>query len=172
MSLLSDNMYIHLAPHDDRCFPACSLNLSFPPFFFFFVLNKCFSVPKASSHDHRSLAGSPTKSPSSGLHKPTWKPSSKPAEHRRLKEVAATKTAPQVAAKALKAEIVDEKKTLTSLDKTEKAQVKVDINQNQKIVKDVKILGMRTDVTNTASQELLPPKALKKVNQTMHHLFK
>ena len=32
----------------------------------------------------RKLAGSPTKSPSSGLHKPTWKPSSKPAEHRRL----------------------------------------------------------------------------------------
>ena len=32
----------------------------------------------------RSLAGSPTKSPSSGLHKPTWKPSSKPNEHREL----------------------------------------------------------------------------------------
>ena len=32
----------------------------------------------------RQLAGTPTKSPSSGLHKPTWKPSSKPAEHRRL----------------------------------------------------------------------------------------
>jgi len=32
----------------------------------------------------RSLAGSPTKSPSSGLHKPTWKPSSKPNEHRDL----------------------------------------------------------------------------------------
>ena len=32
----------------------------------------------------RALAGSPTKSPSSGLHKPTWRPSSKPAEHRVL----------------------------------------------------------------------------------------
>jgi len=32
----------------------------------------------------RILAGSPTKSPSSGLHKPTWKPSSKPNEHRSL----------------------------------------------------------------------------------------
>ena len=32
----------------------------------------------------RALAGSPTKSPSSGLHKPTWKPSSKPNEHREL----------------------------------------------------------------------------------------
>jgi len=31
-------------------------------------------------------AGSPTKSPSSGLHKPTWKPSSKPAEHRVLQK--------------------------------------------------------------------------------------
>ena len=29
----------------------------------------------------RATAGSPTKSPSSGVHKPTWKPSSKPAEH-------------------------------------------------------------------------------------------
>ena len=33
----------------------------------------------------RQLGGSPTKSPSSGLHKPTWKPSSKPIErHRQL----------------------------------------------------------------------------------------
>ena len=29
----------------------------------------------------RNLATSPTKSPSSGVHKPTWKPSSKPVEH-------------------------------------------------------------------------------------------
>ena len=35
---------------------------------------------------HRALAGSPTKSPSTGMHKPTWKPSSKPAEHRMLKQ--------------------------------------------------------------------------------------
>ena len=35
----------------------------------------------------RALAGSPTKSPSSGLHKPTWRPSSKPAEHRTLAAV-------------------------------------------------------------------------------------
>ena len=40
--------------------------------------------PTSKPVEHRSLAGSPTKSPSSGLHKPTWKPSSKPAEHRRL----------------------------------------------------------------------------------------
>ena len=43
---------------------------------------------KTLAHDGaptaRRLASSPTKSPSSGLHKPTWKPSSKPAEHRRL----------------------------------------------------------------------------------------
>ena len=38
--------------------------------------------PTSKPVEHRSLAGSPTKSPSSGLHKPTWKPSSKPAEHR------------------------------------------------------------------------------------------
>ena len=40
--------------------------------------------PTSKPVEHRSLAGSPTKSPSSGLHKPTWKPSSKPNEHRRL----------------------------------------------------------------------------------------
>ena len=38
----------------------------------------------------RQLAGSPTKSPSSGLHKPTWRPSSKPAEHRMLTEKTAS----------------------------------------------------------------------------------
>ena len=38
--------------------------------------------PTSKPVEHRSLAGSPTKSPSSGLHKPTWKPSSKPNEHR------------------------------------------------------------------------------------------
>ena len=41
-------------------------------------------------------AASPTKSPSTGMHKPTWKPSSKPAEHRELqtdKAVPAPKTA-------------------------------------------------------------------------------
>ena len=40
--------------------------------------------PTSKPVEHRSLAGSPTKSPSSGLHKPTWKPSSKPNEHRQL----------------------------------------------------------------------------------------
>ena len=40
--------------------------------------------PTSKPVEHRSLAGSPTKSPSSGLHKPTWKPSSKPNEHRKL----------------------------------------------------------------------------------------
>ena len=40
-------------------------------------------------HPNRVLAevASPTKSPSSGLHKPTWKPSSKPNEHRTLAAV-------------------------------------------------------------------------------------
>ena len=36
--------------------------------------------PTSKPVEHRNLAGSPTKSPSSGLHKPTWKPSSKPNE--------------------------------------------------------------------------------------------
>ena len=42
--------------------------------------------PTSKPVEHRSLAGSPTKSPSSGLHKPTWKPSSKPVEHRAVKQ--------------------------------------------------------------------------------------
>jgi hypothetical protein len=37
-------------------------------------------------------AASPTKSPSTGLHKPTWRPSSKPAEHRTLQTATATAT--------------------------------------------------------------------------------
>ena len=40
--------------------------------------------PSSKPAEHRQLAGSPTKSPSTGMHKPTWKPSSKPAEHRGL----------------------------------------------------------------------------------------
>ena len=42
---------------------------------------------KLDANKGRKLAASPTKSPSSGLHKPTWKPSSKPAEHRTLSGV-------------------------------------------------------------------------------------
>jgi hypothetical protein len=38
-------------------------------------------------------AASPTKSPSTGLHKPTWKPSSKPAEHRLLSSTVTKKDA-------------------------------------------------------------------------------
>ena len=47
-------------------------------------LHKPTWKPSSKPNERRNLAGSPTKSPSSGLHKPTWKPSSKPAEHRRL----------------------------------------------------------------------------------------
>ena len=43
--------------------------------------------PSSKPAEHRQLAGSPTKSPSTGMHKPTWKPSSKPAEHRALQAV-------------------------------------------------------------------------------------
>ena len=38
-------------------------------------------VTRSGNDFERNLASSPTKSPSSGLHKPTWKPSSKPVEH-------------------------------------------------------------------------------------------
>ena len=48
--------------------------------------------PTTKPVEHRSLAGSPTKSPSSGLHKPTWKPSSKPNEHRTLQNAAGVPT--------------------------------------------------------------------------------
>ena len=47
-------------------------------------LHKPTWKPSSKPNEHRELAGSPTKSPSSGLHKPTWKPSSKPNEHRNL----------------------------------------------------------------------------------------
>ena len=52
------------------------------------------SAKSSSAHSHRELAGSPTKSPSSGLHKPTWKPSSKPAEHRKLAASASSNAHP------------------------------------------------------------------------------
>jgi len=42
------------------------------------------SQPQKPYHTSRGLAGTPTKSPSSGLHKPTWRPSTKPNEHRGL----------------------------------------------------------------------------------------
>ena len=39
-------------------------------------------VTRSGGNDiERNLVSSPTKSPSAGLHKPTWKPSSKPVEH-------------------------------------------------------------------------------------------
>ena len=44
-------------------------------------LHKPTWKPSSKPAEHRKLAGSPTKSPSSGLHKPTWRPSSKPVEH-------------------------------------------------------------------------------------------
>ncbi len=48
------------------------------------IARNAHTDPSAVGLDHRQLTGSPTKSPSTGLHKPTWKPSSKPAEHRQL----------------------------------------------------------------------------------------
>ena len=49
-------------------------------------LHKPTWKPSSKPNEHRELAGSPSKSPSSGLHKPTWKPSSKPNERRALSE--------------------------------------------------------------------------------------
>ena len=44
------------------------------------------SVHTWNGEIERKLAGSPTKSPSTGMHKPTWKPSSKPNERRSLSD--------------------------------------------------------------------------------------
>jgi len=45
-------------------------------------MSKESSAPALRASKFVETAASPTKSPSSGLHKPTWKPSSKPAERR------------------------------------------------------------------------------------------
>jgi hypothetical protein len=45
-------------------------------------MTKESTVPALRASKFVETAASPTKSPSSGLHKPTWKPSSKPAERR------------------------------------------------------------------------------------------
>lgn len=42
--------------------------------------------PALRSSAFTESAPAPTKSPSTGVHKPTWKPSAKPAEHRELKQ--------------------------------------------------------------------------------------
>ena len=47
-------------------------------------------------------------------------------------------------------------------DKDLKQAVKADVMQDKTLVKDIKVLTMRKDVSNTASAELLPPQALKK----------
>ena len=61
------------------------------------------NLRQGDAAEHRALAGSPTKSPSTGLHKPTWKPSSKPAEHRELKtEEKSDRGPPHVATPTMK----------------------------------------------------------------------
>jgi len=102
--------------------------------------------PTSKPAEHRSLAGSPTKSPSSGLHKPTWKPSSKPNEHRKLSirsekaELLAAKTASskktvedKIVIKALKSEVKDDKELLSEVDtKSEKKELKSAIKADKK----------------------------------------
>ena len=102
--------------------------------------------PTSKPVEHRSLAGSPTKSPSSGLHKPTWKPSSKPNEHRKLSirsekaELLAAKTATskktvedKIVIKAMKSEVKDDKELLSEVDtKAEKKELKSAIKADKK----------------------------------------
>ena len=65
----------------------------------------------------RSLAGSPTKSPSSGLHKPTWKPSSKPNEHRTLTNAHPGDLTTSTAGKGAFAEVGPSKSPSTGIHK-------------------------------------------------------
>jgi len=95
-------------------------------------------------------AGAPTKSPSSGLHKPTWKPSSKPNEHRKLsirsekaaalagKDMGKTSTKEdKIVIKAMKAEIKTDKKMLPEADsKSEKKEIKSAIKADKKAIKE------------------------------------
>jgi len=95
-------------------------------------------------------AGSPTKSPSSGLHKPTWKPSSKPNEHRKLsirsekaaalagKDMGKTSTKEdKIVIKAMKAEIKTDMKMLPEADsKSEKKEIKSAIKADKKAIKE------------------------------------
>ena len=95
-------------------------------------------------------AGVPTKSPSSGLHKPTWRPSSKPNEHRKLsirsekaaalsgKDMGKTSTKEdKIVIKAMKAEIKTDKKMLPEADsKSEKKEIKTAIKADKKAIKE------------------------------------
>ena len=95
-----------------------------------------------------SAVADPTKSPSSGLHKPTWKPSSKPAEHRTLstrEERAATKATTSSAfekADALKEIKVEAKTAKTSLkaasSKMDKKEAEFEVDQAEMMEKAVK----------------------------------
>ena len=83
--------------------------------------------PKKPYHDgnHRNLAGTPTKSPSSGLHKPTWKPSSKPAERRELgrasskiKSLKLAEAAPAIDYEATQDAIIQAKKEAAKVERS------------------------------------------------------
>ena len=98
-------------------------------------------TPK-SALARRKLAGTPTKSPSSGLHKPTWRPSSKPVEHASKQSAALPRqlsgTSKEI--KELKSDIKDEKKSLTKVDtKDEKKELKKEIKSDKKSLEEIKL---------------------------------
>ena len=98
-------------------------------------------TPKSVSA-RRKLVGTPTKSPSSGLHKPTWRPSSKPVEHASKQAAALPRqlsgTAKEI--KELKSDIKDEKKSLTKVDtKDEKKELKKEIKSDTKSLEQIKL---------------------------------
>ena len=75
------------------------------------------SVHTWNGETRRGLAGSPTKSPSSGLHKPTWKPSSKPNEHRQLSNAHPGDLTTSTAGKGAFAEVGPSKSPSTGIHK-------------------------------------------------------
>ena len=87
-------------------------------------------IPSSSTENLIKTVGNPTKSPSSGMHKPTWKPSSKPAEHRELEGKKSVKKEAKSDMKEMKAEIKTDKKEMKSI----KSEIKTD----KKAIKDDK----------------------------------
>ena len=107
-------------------------------------------------------ASNPTKSPSTGMHKPTWRPSSKPAEHRKLsirsEKAAALKSATsedKIVIKAMKSEIKEEKKEIKDADsKEERKEIKTAIKDDKKAIKTDKSIIKTSSVAQALESDI------------------
>ena len=100
-------------------------------------------IPSSSAENLIKSAGNPSKSPSAGLHKPTWKPSSKPAEHRGLeskkekKEIKSEEKQDMSVKKEAKTDMKDMKKEIKT-DKKEMKSIKSEIKSDKMAIKEDK----------------------------------